>query len=194
MTSEEERDLHELSAEIAAVGQSPWQPRTVSRAFASRGQERLVFTLQTWIDLDAARSPLLHGELPANEEECSAAHAAFGLALGAPEEAEVICAVMEREIRAALGAALAMRPEEAVTGEEDDGFGDCAPLLAALVSQLGMGRMEALATPVAQAFILIAAHRRNQGWKVAGVPYAIRDLDPEGLAPASPTNEEVPRA
>lgn len=192
MTEIEERELQELSAELAGAMQSPWQPRTVARAFATRAVGEIVFTLQHWIDLDAARSPILTGELPANREETEAMFRVFGLDLGEPEEAELICAAIEQEIAEAFAAALPMRAEQAAEGE-DDGFGEWAPIFACLVSQCGLGRGEALATPVAQAFVLIATHRANQGWRVAGTPYAVRDVGEEAGSQKSEEEKEAAR-
>lgn len=175
MTEAETQQLHELSAELSAAELSPWQPRTISRAFTRRGLGEVRFTMQVWIDLDAAQSPLLLGDLPENLAQTTDAFDAFELDLGEPEEAVLICEAMQRAIADAFAAALPMRPEKSAA-DEDDGFGDWAPMLATVIAQLGLSRSEALATDVAQAFILIAAHRRNQGWSVAGVPYRLRDL------------------
>lgn len=142
---------------------------------------QVVLTMQGWIDLDAARSPLLLGRLPGTEEDLAAAFAVFlpgGLKTSTGTEVFTLSEIMRDEVRDAFAAALPMQPENAAADDEgDDGFGDFAPLLACLISQCGLSAAEAMALPVAQAFVLIASHRRNQGWKVAGKKYAFRDLE-----------------
>lgn len=178
MTEQEERDLRELGNDVSAALQSPWEPGAIVRAFASRGLG-LSFTMQVWIDLEAVRSPLLLGELPANREQTEEAFRAFGLDLGEAEEAVLVCDAMQRAIAEAWAAALEMKPAEPQPAaiDEHDGFGRWAPLFAGLVTQCGLGRAEALQTEVGQAFILLATERRNRGWHAAGTPYALRDVD-----------------
>ena len=67
----------------------------------------------------------------------------------------------------------------AAAAPADDGFGAWAPIWACLVTQCGLDPERALAMRVDRAQVLIATHRRNQGWQVAGTPYALRDLEQE---------------
>lgn len=189
MTEAEEFEQH--SAELAAELRSPWQPRCIARAWRTPGEGDLVFTMQTWIDLDAARSPLLAGRAPETIEELAGAFAIFGIPFDAatpPEEAALIVAAMRRAIEEGFAAALPMRPPEAADDDGADGFGVWLPLLACLVTQCGLEPEAALRLGVTRAHMLISAHRRNQGWEVAGQPYAVRDM--EGFAPSKPAFDQ----
>lgn len=179
MNPEEEAELRELQAALSAADASPWQPECIARAFASPKAGDLVFTLQTWIDLDAARSPLLLGRTPDTIEELSAACDAFAVTLDATaDQALEIAEMMLETIGHGFSARLAMQPPGEFSEEiPDEGFGDWAPVAAALIAQLGLSRTEALATPVAQAFILLAADKHNHGWRVAGERYRWRDAE-----------------
>jgi hypothetical protein len=94
--------------------------------------------------------------------------------------------LIERTLRAAVteafAMALPMRLPDSPQGGVDDGFGAWLPIFAALVTQCGLTPQAALALRVDRAFALLAAHRRNQGWEVAGTPYALREVaeEPEG--------------
>ncbi len=169
-----------MGAELAGAEQSRWEPRCVCRAFG-RAPGRLVLTMQGWIDLHAVCSPLLEGQLPDGddlEHQLSAAVDAFDLGPleVTPEEAYELGMAMLNAVNAAFETQLKMRPPGESQAQAPGGFGNFLPILACLIAQLGMSRADALATPVAQAFALIAAHRRNQGWLVTDASYAQRDV------------------
>jgi hypothetical protein len=178
----EREQLEALQAELLGVSASPWQPRTVARAFARTAPPLFRFTLQTWIDLDSLKSPLLQGAFPDDEDSLQAALAAFDhpvedVTAMTPDEAANLAELMRDAVQRGFSAALRMRPAEGGAAGTGDGFGAFAPVLACLIVQLGFSRADALRTPVEQAFVLIAAHRSNQGWRPAGTPYALRDLE-----------------
>lgn len=180
MTATEEQDLRALSADLAAAENSPWQPRCLARAFATPGPGDVVFTMQTWIDLDAASSPLLTGGLPETEEELHAAVDAFacGPVDLSAEEAVGLTLMIREAIEEAFALSLPMTPP-GDGGESlslSGGFGDWLPIYAALIAQLGLSRAEARLTPVGEAFALLSANKRNQGWSTAGATYAQRDV------------------
>jgi hypothetical protein len=180
LTEADRRELLEMSAEITAATD---EPKCVCEAFKSR-VNFYVFTMQTWIDLEAADSPLLKGKWPLEQPDLEAAFQAFGFAgviEASAEEAAAAVRRMREEVRAGLGMALRMRPPGKTVPAEEDGFGTWLPILAALIAQLGMARAEALACPVGQGLALLAGHRRNEGWSEAGRPYAMRG------------EEEIPR-
>jgi hypothetical protein len=180
--------LRELQAQLAGVSASPWQPRCIADAFRTPEEEqRFVFTMQTWIDLDAARSPFLLGSLPSPDleweevmEEYRNAFAAFGcteerLEKCEPEDLILIGQSMIRTIDRGFALRLRMNPPkgfESTAG--DDGFGDWLPAMACLKSQMHFLWSEALAMSVEQALAVINAHRRNEGWTPAETPYALR--------------------
>lgn len=178
-----------LPRDLAGAEQDPWQPRCIARAFATPREAVAVFTMQTWIDLDAARSPLLEGVLPQTGDGLDAAIDAFrcGPVDLTPEEAVGLGLMMLDAIHAAF----AMRLEVTPPGGDGDarsrglagGFGDWLPIYAALVAQLGLSIADANALPVGKALALLASHRRNCGWMPAGATYAQRD---EARAPAPP--------
>ena len=183
-------DLQALGADLAAAEASRWEPRCVAHAFARR-PGALVFTMQGWIDLDYVQSPLLEGRLPDYdadpvewERQMEAAVDAFDLGcmeLTAEEWAETgIC--MLDAIADAFAMSMGMVNPAADLGgaSAPSGFGQWLPILACLISQIGMSRLEALATPVGQALALIAAHRSNQGWEPMGATYAQREALQKG--------------
>lgn len=184
---EDEQELRELQAELVAAEGSPWQPRCVARAFRRRAAEApFVLTMQGWIDLDAAESPVLLGVLPEGDgrllERFEEALAAFGFEGTTPEacEPEELVLLGRKMVRAvwegfSTQCELA-RPDGARPAGVDHGMGRWLPILACLIGQLGLTMREALDLPVAQAFALIAAHRCNEGWQVAGETYAMRDV------------------
>jgi hypothetical protein len=185
LTPEQQAELDELvkiSEEAAEVLRSPWEPRCVARAFASHQPGTFTMTMQVWIDLAAIRSPLLQEAAPESLEEFRDALEAFGVVEKegcelTPEEAAVMTDEMLTAVRDAFSMGLKMQPPNGtVADEEPDGFGDWLIVWAALKTQCGCTRAEALAFPVGQAFALIAAARRNEGWKVTGEPYALRDM------------------
>ena len=181
MTETEEQNLRSLAADLAGAEQSAWQPRCLARAFATPEEGRPVFTMQTWIDLDAASSPLLEGRLPETGEDLDAAVDAFrcGPADLSPDEAVGVGLMMREAIEEAFALSLPMIPPNDGDGGAlslSGGFGDWLPIYAALVAQLGLSRADARATPVGEAFALLAADKRNRGWMPAGATYAQRDV------------------
>lgn len=181
MTDAEKTGLLELSADLARAEQSPWQPRCVCRAFAS-APGALVLTMQGWIDLEAARSPLLEGKRPESDRlqaQLSAAVDAFGIGPleVTAEEADELIDAMHDAICAAFATQLKLSQpgESGPNSQADGGCGSWLPVLSCLIAQFGMSRLDALATPVCQAFAVIVSHRLNQGWHVAEATYAQRD-------------------
>lgn len=185
MNAAEEAGLRELAAELAGAEQSAWQPRCIARAFATPGEGELVLTMQGWIDLDRANSPLLEGRLPDSEEELGAAIDAFrcGPIDLAADEAMGLGLMMLEAIEEAFGLSLPMtQPGDGDHLSMSAGFGDWLPILAALIAQLGLSRGDALATPVGQVFALLAADKRNRGWEPSRATYAQRDVLRKGDA------------
>jgi hypothetical protein len=178
MTETEEQELRETSAEIAAAAQSPWQPACIARAFATPPAGTLALTMQGWIDLEHAHSPLLTGRPLETIAELDVAFAAFGLerTKSTPEEAVLIELAMRTVLAEAFSMALPMRQPDAQVGVAEDGFGSWLPIYTALITQCGLAPQIASALRVDQAFALLAAHRRNQGWEAAGTPYALREI------------------
>lgn len=182
MTATEEQNLRAFQQEIAEAEQSPWQPACIAAAFARTNGLR--FTMQGWIDLELARSPLLEGRLPETVGDFNAALRAFDLGeqeLTLEETTEVGLAALD-----AIADGFAMRLGMECPGPRESTrppgwFGSWLPLLACLVGQIGMSREEALACPVGQAFALLAAHRYNHGWDVAGEPYGLRGIEKGGV-------------
>ena len=181
MTEAEETGLRSLGEELSGADQSPWEPRCVCAAFAS-APGALVLSMQGWIDLETARSPLLqYRPIDADDSDgqLSAAVNAFGLGplLTEPEERDALVeALLEAVCRAfATGVAMSL-PGKSGGSLSPGGFGRWLPILSCLVGQLGMSRADALLTPVCQAFALIAGHRHNEGWIVRDVSYARRDV------------------
>lgn len=182
--------LRAMSRDIAEAENNPFQPRCIAAAFAEV-PSRFVLTMQVWINLAHSRSPLLLGRVPETIGELEDALTDFhysGPTELDPEEMAQAAEEMLGAVNFGFSTVLAMEPEE---GKEDrstaeDGFGSWAPILAALVTQLGLAVREALSLPVAQVYVLLASHRRNQGWRPAGTHYALRDLG------ANVKQEEVP--
>jgi hypothetical protein len=181
-TAEEIEQLRALGKDLAGALQGDWQPRTIAEAFSTPREGTVTLTMQRWINLDGMRSELLRGEMPAQIDDLAEAAAVFDLSIAEMDAAEclALASALQRSIHKAFSAALRMeRPRvegEAASDSEGDGFGDWAPLLAFLVVECGLGLPGALQTAVDQAFILLAAVRRNQGWQVAGTSYAYRDV------------------
>jgi hypothetical protein len=180
-TPEQEAEFAEQAAlgrEIAALEQSPWQPLCLAAAFATPRPGEIVFTLQHWIDLDRARSPLLLGRLP-DLDELREAAPIFGLEVEAltAEEAILVAEALRAAVADSLAMSCGVKPPEVGERLDPDGFGTWLPLLAFLITQAGLGLHEALHLPVRKALPLMAAHRYNQGWRVTeDTPYALRDL------------------
>ncbi|MEO7933203.1 MAG: hypothetical protein ABIT76_08610 [Chthoniobacterales bacterium] len=176
--------LLEMSAELAALESAPWEPVCVSEAFARRGPDALVFTMQGWIDLEKMKSPLLRGELPDDDEEAAfaAAIAAFEVDLVSDATdlaaAVVIMEGMIAEINAAFAMSLRVRQADAGIEIEapEPGIGHWLAIYAALVSQLGLTPAEAKRSPVCEAFALLAGHRVNQRWTIVGPSYRDREI------------------
>lgn len=189
MTDAEAQQLRALGDALADAEQSRWEPRCVTRAFAS-ADGALALTMQGWIDLEAVRSPLLQFQLPDGDdtiEQYQAAARAFGLPEMevTPEGLLALGKLMLAAMRAAFEPRLAMREAGAEGAGGAGGFGVWLPILACLVAQLGLSRVDALQTPVAQACALIAGHRCNQGWELTGPSYAQRDaLEGKGATDA----------
>lgn len=183
MTPEEQASLQQLSQELAAAEQSDWQPRCIARAFA-RQPDEMILTLQGWIDLDLAKSPLLLGELPDGDNliaQLSDGVDAFGIGPldVTPEEAVVLAQKMREAVSNAFSTVLRM---ESPRGEGDhslehEGFGSWVKVLTYLISELGLSRHDALGTPVAQAYALISCRQFIAGWRVGGLSYAQRDVE-----------------
>jgi len=189
MTEQDKQDLRELQEELLAAEQSPWQPMCVARMFARDAGTPFVLTMQGWIDLEARRCPLLVGELPEAEEaieEFEAAFAAFGHTATTPEACEphelvMLGHMMMRAIRDAFAMQVRLSPPEGCQiAAKDNGMGQWLPVMACLGGQMGMSLAEARAMPAGEAFALIAAHRCNEGWSVAGEDYATREVGEDG--------------
>ena len=195
MTEQDEKDLRELQAEIGAAEKSPWEPHCVAAAFCSEASgAAFVLTMQAWIDLEAERSPFLRGILPGAEDESEwdgvmceydAAFRAFGHRGTTPEKLEPdellsLGMAILRVLKEAFAMRVALAPPEGGLAQAaDSGMGNWLAIMACLVGQMGFGRVDALNTPVAQAFALIAAHRVNFGWRVVDEPYALRGVAEE---------------
>lgn len=179
MTEAEEQQLRALGADLAGANQSPWEPRCVALAFAStRPGNPLVLTMQTWIDLDAIRSPLLVRGAFASVEQLADSAAIFGLKVMnlSPEKAVDVTVTMRAAVENAFAMALPMQRRGAVMNAGPDGFGSWLPLRAFLEVECGKSRAEAAEYPVGEAFALMAAARRNEGWEPKGETYAQRDV------------------
>lgn len=190
-------DLRRLGEELAAAEAGPFEPADIGRLFSRSARPEFEFTMQAWIDLSAAESPLLLGVFP-DADGAAALEAMLGDALAAfgrsrdmagslePGEAVVVMGRMLRSIADGFSAAVRMRPAGAcATGTGGGGFGAWLPIYCCLVTQCGLGPEAALAMPVGRAYALIAGMRWNQGWECAGESYRQRDaLRPE--RPAAP--------
>jgi hypothetical protein len=188
MNAKDEQELRELQADLLAAERSPWQPRCVSRAFRSE-PAAFVFTLQTWIDLDALRSPFLLSQLPDPEDDVIArfreALAAFGHTITSPEKCEgdelaLLGHKMLRTIREAFAMRVNLMPPNGASVQDNPGTGEWLTILRFLKAQMGFGLPEALALPVAQAFALIVSQRTFEGWTVADETYATREVPDHG--------------
>lgn len=180
-TPEELEQLRVLSRKVAGVERSAFEPACVSRAFGTPRPGEVALTMQGWFDLSRSRSPLLEREAPLTKEDIDAAFAAFELEWVDLTEQELSDAVdgMLLACEDAWSAGLEMTPPKDSGEAGNDGFGDALVTLACLIGQLHVPYGQALRMPVRQAFMLIAAHRRNQGWVVTGTPYAVREMEEE---------------
>ena len=177
---EEIATLQALSQEAEAALHSLWEPRCLARAFATPPAGAVAFTMQAWIDLEAIRSPLLHGALP-GLEELAATATCFGLPVDelSGADAVLVALALRRAVAAGFALALPMQhpdPEQRAPDAEPDGFGAWLPLFACLVVQCGLAPRDARALPVGEAYALTAALRRNAGWEATGTLYALRDV------------------
>jgi len=187
MTESDENDLREMQAELAGAESSLWEPRCVARAFRS-DDDPFVFTMQTWIDLDAVQSPFLIYRQPEAEEAIEKfrdAFAAFGHRSTTPEacEPEELLALGEkmiRKIREGFSMRVRLAPpdgqREVVGG---NGIGNWLAIMGCLKSQMGFSLAESLTLPVGQAYAFITAHRCNEGRTVTGETYELRDVEEE---------------
>jgi hypothetical protein len=180
MTADEEQSLRELSDELAAAERSTGEPRCITRAFASRTTGELVLTMQGWIDLEEARSPLLEARIPDGDDALEQLNAAVDAFRCGPldvtaTEAARLAGKMLTAVQRAFGTVLPMSPPNPAQGS-NDGFGTWLPVFTCLVSQVGLSRREALDLPVEQAHAIVAAMRHNEGWSSAGVTYAQRNI------------------
>ncbi len=190
MTAEDEQDLRDMQAELVATERSPWEPRCVARAFRT-GESPFVFTMQTWIDLDAATSPFLLGRLPDDKDylaQFEVAFSAFGHVATTPEacdEEELVLLGNKMILTIARGFSMRLNltpPEGFEAAGANNGIGEWLPILACLKGQLDFSLAEALSLDVGQAFGLLAGHRCNQGWSVSGENYSLRDVEGESHA------------
>lgn len=179
MTPEEKAQLLEMGQDLTDAQTSPWEPLCLARAFATPADGTLVLTMQRWIDLEALRSPVLQGGFPETIEDCADAAAVFDLSLDGLSADD--CARVGQAIARACVNAFAMalkmeHPEGSASLKGDDGFGTWLPLWSFLVGECRMSPGDANALRVEQAYALLAGKRRNDGWIVAGTPYAMRDV------------------
>ena len=195
-TEEEWRETRELSEEIVARENSPWQPQCIADAFAcdlNAPAPRFVLTLQRWINLERVRSPVLNGIYPPEIEDLEKALRAFDYA-GESEllikEWVQLAGEMVEACKRGFSTMLGMKPKDSQATNERDGFGGWAPMFACLVTQAGLTPSTALCMPVEQANILIAAMRRNQGWVEVGEPYNLRGMLKSEDAKGEPGEEE----
>jgi hypothetical protein len=185
MTPDEEQQLRELGSDLAGAQESAREPMCVARAFATPQAGTIALTMQSWIDLEAIRSPLLRLEAPAEAEALECAARVFALSLGgmSPEEAAHVWRAMRRAVTSAFELALPMHRPGAPARAGHDGFGAWLPLLAFLIVECGIDPISARKMRVDHAFALLAACRRNQGWECAATSYAERDALSEKTEP-----------
>jgi hypothetical protein len=189
MSPEQQQEIAELRAfgvELAGASQEDLQPRCIARAFARPEASILVLTMQGWIDLDAIGSPILLGLAPEGKEAPEQIQAAlvafdqpdFDPTLIEPSEAIAIVTRMLAAVRLAFSTCLRMREPGASLGSAStDGFGTWLPTYTRLIVDCHLNRAEAMATPVVEAFALIATSLRNKGWCEAGEPYSMREVE-----------------
>ena len=181
MTETEEQQLRELGNDLAKANADPSEPRSIVRAFATPPKNHIGLTMQNWIDLEAIRSPLLRLQLPEHLEELELAANVFRMSVRTltVEAAVFVARALRRAVAEAFSLALPMRRGNGVASASvsgGDGFGAWLPLFAFLISECGLDPTAARALRVDQAFALLAACRRNQGWQCAGTNYAEREV------------------
>lgn len=195
MTEQEEKELREFSADLAATENSPWEPRCLMRAFATPSPDAIILTMQGWADLELIQSPILQSELPSNFEQLEGAAKAFGLSVDkiSPDEGVGIASALCFAVSEGFALALPMRPpkECTTTPSGKDGFGAWLPLLTFLIKECGLSYADASAMDVRRAFALMAAAQRSEGWECAGDTYLHRDMkDGPAQADTSEGSEE----
>lgn len=180
MTEAEEQQLRELGSDLAKASADPSEPRSIVRAFASPQKDHIALTMQNWIDLESIRSPLLRLRLPERLDELELTANVFRMSIRAlsSEVAVLVARGIRRAVAEAFSLALPMRRGGSTAGVEstsEEGFGAWLPLFAFLVAECGLDPHAARELRVDQAFALLAACRRNQGWEPSGASYAQRD-------------------
>ncbi len=196
--------MQALGMAVAEGLHEPFEPRVIAHCFARRDhmpEARPRLTMQGWIDLEAARSPFLLEE-PSQEpmRDVEIALRALGWdaeieelrrrdwrgrrKITVPRLAELTVQILAA-LRERHSTGIAMAPagggkraeHDMESSLEDDGFGNWGPVMACLLSELRFSLKEALGCDVSAAFALIAAMRRNQGWKACGDHYRAREVD-----------------
>ena len=177
MTETEEQLLRELGNDLAIASADTPEPRSIVRAFTTPSKNHVALTMQNWIDLESIRSPLLRLALPEHLDELELAANVFRMSIRTlPVDAAILIAnAMRRAVAEALSMALPMQRDGDSGSTAEDGFGAWLPLLAFLVAECGIDLTAARDLRVDQAFALLAARRRNQGWRCAGATYGQRD-------------------
>jgi len=190
LSPEEIKDLDEASERLAAArSRSGVTPRTVVRAFSQEGALPAI-TFRMWMDLEALDSPFT-GCSKEGEIKIACLAETLGVVLGWDVRLEELMEIFEPEMCASLwkrldthigesfAPMLRMYPpgttQPSGTDRDGNGIGWWASLLAGLMETFSLSREEALDTPIAQAFVLIAAHRHNNGWKVSGPTWADKE-------------------
>lgn len=174
---EADAQLRELSEELARAAQSHDEPRCIARTFATPKPGSVVFTMGHWITLESLRSPLLQAQIPESVEEAETSANVFGLSIQdlSAEEAVELGVRLRDAIQDGFAMALKMRPEEGEADTAADGFGTWLPVFTFLITECHCPPFEARSVPVGQALAILAARRRNQGWRCGGATYAERD-------------------
>lgn len=190
LTPEEIKDLDDASERLAAArSRSGVTPRTVVRAFSQEGALPAV-TFRMWMTLESLESPFTGGGKEGERKiECLAE--ALGVVLGwdvmleelmeifEPEMCATLWKRLDTHISGAFAPMLRMQPPGTShppgARGDSNGIGWWASLLAGLMEAFSLSLDEALDTPIAQAFVLIAAQRHNNGWKVSGPTWADKE-------------------
>lgn len=180
MTETEEQHLRALGDTLARASVETTEPRRIVHAFAARPKHRLALTMQNWIDLESIHSPLLRLQFPESLADLERAANIFCLSVHTltMEATALVARALRRAVAEAFALALPMRRPGGPAGlgsSAADGFGSWLPLLAFLVVECGLDPASARELRVDQAFALLAACRRNQGWESSGLSYAQRD-------------------
>jgi len=186
----QEKQLRALSDKLTAAQSQPWQPSVVLRTMEARGYQVEdwpipAITMQTWLALERIKSPFISGEF-AHDRAAYVAEVLMALRVlsGCNIDATVFfdtCAAAIDDVAAIIKTAVAdanatmldMRPPLEKGTPYRDGFGWWAPLYGYL--RRSMTRAEALATPLAEAWMLWAVYLRDHGYREVGTTYAQRD-------------------